>query len=99
LPGVELVICESFILPVGKVKEKWNDFHHEISGRQNVTKRLAEEFNTIYVPLQDSFNKAAEKYPPGSYWLWDGIHPMPNGHELIALEWIKQVGKKIKFIG
>jgi lysophospholipase L1-like esterase len=98
LPGIELVICEPFILPVGKVKERWDDFQREITQRQEITKKLAAEFGAIYVPLQESFNKAAEQYPPAGYWLWDGIHPMPNGHELFAREWIKQVSKKIKFI-
>jgi len=99
LPEAELVICEPFILPVGKIGDKWSDFRREISGRQNAARNLSEEFGAIYIPLQDSFNEAAEKYPPGEYWMWDGIHPMPNGHELIAREWIKQVSKKIKFIG
>jgi lysophospholipase L1-like esterase len=98
MPAIQLVICEPFILPVGKVKDRWTDFYKEISGRQEVAKRLAAEFNAIYVPLQDSFNKAAEKNPPAEYWLWDGIHPMPNGHELFAREWIKHVSKKLKFI-
>jgi lysophospholipase L1-like esterase len=98
LPNIELVICEPFILPVGKVKDKWEDCKHEITARQEVTKRLADEFSCIYVPLQDKFNKAMEKYPPAEYWLWDGVHPMPNGHELFTREWIKQVSKKLKFI-
>jgi lysophospholipase L1-like esterase len=98
LPGVELVICEPFILPVGRVKENWEAFQHEMSGRQEAAKNLAKEFNTIWVPLQDRFNEVAKKYPPDDYWLWDGVHPMPNGHELIAREWIKEVGKKLKFI-
>jgi len=98
LPQTQLVILEPFILPVGKVKEKWDDYQREISGRQAVAKKLADEFGAIFLPLQDSFNKAAAKYPPDVYWLWDGVHPMPNGHELIAREWIKQVGKKLKFI-
>ena len=98
LPTVELVICEPFVLPVGQVKEKWNDYQREIAGRQEAAKKLSVEFNAIYIPLQESFNKAFEKYAPAEYWLWDGIHPMPNGHELIAREWISQVGKKEKFI-
>ncbi len=48
--------------------------------------------------LQRRGNEAAEKYPPFSYWLWDGVHPMPNGHEMIALDWRLEVGKKLKFI-
>ena len=98
LPAIQLVICEPFILPVGKVKDRWNDFQREISVRQAIAKQLAGEFNAIYIPLQESFNKAAEKNPPAEYWMWDGIHPMPNGHELFAREWIKHVSKKLKFI-
>ncbi|HEY4327376.1 MAG TPA: SGNH/GDSL hydrolase family protein [Mucilaginibacter sp.] len=98
LPGVELVICEPFILPVGKVKDKWDDYQLEIAGRQEIARKLTAEFNAIYLPLQESFNKAADKYPPAEYWMWDGVHPMPNGHELFAREWIKQVGKKLRFI-
>ena len=98
LPEVELVICEPFILPVGRVKDQWDDYQREISMRQEVARKIAGEFQAIYVPLQNLFVQAAEKYPPDSYWLWDGIHPMPNGHELMAREWIKQVGKKIQFI-
>jgi lysophospholipase L1-like esterase len=98
LPDVELVICEPFILPVGRVKERWDDYLREMTPRQETAKKLAGEFNAIYIPLQDSFNKAAEDYPPAEYWLWDGVHPMPNGHELFAREWIKHVGKKLKSI-
>ncbi len=98
LPGVDLVICEPFILPVGRVKDRWEEFQPEISGRQQAAKKIAEEFNAIYIPLQDAFTSAAKKYPPDEYWLWDGVHPMPNGHELITREWIKQVSKKNAFI-
>jgi lysophospholipase L1-like esterase len=97
LPGAELVICEPFILPVGKVKDNWDSYQGEIAPRQLAAKKIAGEFGAIYVPLQDAFNQALKK-APAEYWIWDGIHPMPGGHELIAREWIKQVGKKLKFI-
>jgi len=97
LPDVELVICEPFILPVGRVKDKWAEFEQETAARQVLAKKLAVEFNAIFVPLQDTFNQALKR-APADYWIWDGIHPMPGGHELIAREWIKQVGKKLKFV-
>ena len=30
------------------------------------------------------------KYPdvPTEYWIWDGIHPTPAGHRLMADVWI-----------
>ncbi|HEX5026293.1 MAG TPA: SGNH/GDSL hydrolase family protein, partial [Agriterribacter sp.] len=97
LPGVQLVICEPFILPVGKVKDNWDVYDSEVKKRQDVTRKLAAEFGAIYIPFQEAFNKTLKK-APADYWIWDGIHPMPAGHELMALEWIKQVSKKLKFI-
>lgn len=97
LPGIEFVICEPIILPVGKVKERWDDYQREIMGRQQAAEKLAGEFNAMYVPLQDTFNKALKR-APADYWIWDGVHPMPGGHELIAREWLKVVGKRLKFV-
>jgi lysophospholipase L1-like esterase len=98
LPSVQLVIMEPFLLQAGRLKDNWSRCQEAISGRQSAAKKLADEFKAVYVPLQDKFTKAAKQYPPDTYWLWDGIHPMPNGHELIALEWIGQVSKKLPFI-
>jgi len=97
LPNVEFVICEPFILAVGRVKDNWDAFQKEIVGRQEVAKLMATEFNAVYLPLQDIFNEVLKR-APADYWIWDGIHPMPGGHEMIAREWTKQVGKKFKFI-
>jgi len=97
LPNTQFVICEPFLLPVGRVKDNWDAFQKEITGRQEVAMLMAAEFNAVYLPLQDIFN-AALKRAPADYWIWDGIHPMPAGHEMIAREWVKQVGKKYRFI-
>lgn len=97
LPSVQFVLCEPFILPVGRVKEKWDEYQADIGKRSEVIQRLAGEFDAVYIGLQNPFNKALSR-APADYWIWDGIHPMPAGHELIAREWISQVGKRLKFI-
>ncbi|MEO6150603.1 MAG: SGNH/GDSL hydrolase family protein [Mucilaginibacter sp.] len=97
LPGVVLVICEPFILPVGRVKADWENWHRETAKRQAIAKALATEFNAVFVGLQDKFNEALEK-ASADYWMWDGIHPMPAGHELIAREWLKAVKKGTKLV-
>jgi lysophospholipase L1-like esterase len=97
LPNVKLVLCEPFILPVGKVKEKWNEYSGELFKRQQAVKRLSEEHDAIFVGFQTAFNKALSK-APAEYWIWDGIHPMPAGHELMAREWLKTVSRKIPHI-
>lgn len=97
LPGVELVICEPFILPVGMVKEKEAEWTSEVQKRQIIVRQLAQKYNAVYVPLQDAFTKALEK-APANHWIWDGIHPMPAGHELIARQWLKAVNKRFRIL-
>ena len=97
LPGCLLVICEPFILPVGRVKDDWGKWENEIKKRQSISANLSKEYNAVFVPLQTIFNKAAARANPG-YWIWDGIHPTVAGHELITREWLKQVGKKLRFL-
>lgn len=98
LPMIQLVLCEPFILNVGRVKDKWKEYSDEIAQRQEIVKRLSAEHNAIFVEFQAAFNKALSR-APAEYWIWDGIHPMPAGHELMAIEWLQQVRKKLKFIG
>lgn len=93
LPNTQIVICEPFILPVGTVKDNWETWSGEMKTRQEIVKRISAETGTTFVGLQDAFNKACEK-APADYWIWDGIHPMPAGHELIARSWIHVVKKR-----
>jgi len=95
LPAVQLVLCEPFILEVGNVKTHWDKYLLEVQQRQLIVRKLATEFNAIHVPFQKAFDEALSK-APADYWIWDGIHPMPAGHELMAREWIRQVKKKVK---
>ena len=93
LPNVKLVICEPFILPVGVVKKDPVPWTTEVQKRQPIVKELAEKYGAVFVPLQDAFNNALKK-APADHWIWDGVHPMPAGHELIAREWLKAVKKQ-----
>jgi lysophospholipase L1-like esterase len=90
LPNVRLVLCEPFILPVGPVKEDWEKYQNEVALRQEIVKRLASEFKAIHVPFQYAFDEALGK-APAEYWIWDGVHPMPAGHELMARLWLEKV--------
>ncbi len=54
------------------------------------TKRLAEEFDCIFVPLYDKIKDSAARSRI-EYFVWDGTHPSIAGHMLIAEEWLKAV--------
>ena len=95
-PDVLLVLCEPFILEVGKVKDNWVTYKPEMKKRQEAVARLALEYDAVFVGFQDIFNKACNR-APAAYWMWDGVHPTVAGHELMAREWLRQVGKRMKF--
>jgi len=95
-PEIVFVLCEPFILPVGRVKENWEAYHSDMVQRQAVVRKLAEQFDAVFVGFQEVFDKATKK-APADYWMWDGVHPTVAGHELMAREWLRQVGKRVKF--
>ena len=95
-PNIVFVLCEPFILQVGKVKENWEAYHTDIIKRQAIVRKLATQYNAVFVGFQKVFDNACEK-APADYWIWDGVHPTVAGHELMAREWLKQVEKRIKF--
>jgi lysophospholipase L1-like esterase len=95
LPETKFVIGEPFLLPVGSVKDKWVQCLEALTSRQNIARQLSQEFNAAFVPYQELFTAAAKKSSADT-WLWDGVHPMPAGHELMADAWIKAINKKFK---
>jgi lysophospholipase L1-like esterase len=88
---------EPFILPVGRVKEKLSVYEKELKMRREAVKRLAGKYKAVFIPFQTAFNNAIKK-APADYWIWDGIHPMPAGHELMAREWLKHVQPGFSFL-
>jgi lysophospholipase L1-like esterase len=85
LPGVNLILCEPFVLPCGHVGTGWRE---EIDQRRRVVKNLAGEFQAAFVPFQETFDGAINSHPP-EYWAEDGVHPTPAGHELMADCWLR----------
>ncbi len=96
LPNAQLVLCEPFILPLGWVSKNTEIWQNEIRKRQDIVKKLALNYNAVFVAFQQPFIDACKK-AEASFWIWDGVHPMPAGHELMARIWIKEVEKKIGF--
>ncbi len=97
LPGVQLVLGQPFILPVGRVKERWEAYDGQVRQRQQIVNKLGARHGAIVVEFGQAFTKALIQ-APADYWIWDGIHPMPAGHELMAREWLAQVRKKLPFL-
>jgi lysophospholipase L1-like esterase len=88
LPNVKLVICEPFyVLNTSAVDGTWEAPMKEY---QAVAKKIANEFNTLWVPFQQVFDEAV-KHAPATYWTGDGVHPGMPGAQLMAEAWLRVV--------
>ena len=89
LPEVQLIIGEPFaVLGCSAVTEKW---YPAFDAYRLSAKKLAVEFNAIFIPFQSVFNEA-QKYSPGKYWTGDGVHPSMAGCSLMAEALLKVLG-------
>ena len=59
-----------------------------LRSEQKIVRRLANEFDAVFVPLQAVFDEAITRREP-KYWIWDGTHPTEAGHALIAREFLR----------
>ncbi|GHV49043.1 lipase [Bacteroidia bacterium] len=92
LPKVQLVICEPFALRGGTAidESQWFPMFDEY---RKSAKKLAGEFNAVFVPYQAGFD-AALKQAPARYWSGDGVHPDLPGRQLMANLWLEATGLK-----
>lgn len=86
-PLCKLILMEPFVLKGTATQENWQMFSAETRLRAEAVKRVAAENGVIFLPLQNVFDEALAK-ADASYWLRDGVHPTPAGHQLIAERWI-----------
>ena len=88
LREVKLVICEPFaVAGTSAVDEAWKE---PVAQYQKAAKKMADEFNAIWVPFQKVFDEAV-KHAPATYWTGDGVHPSMAGAQLMAEAWLKAV--------
>ncbi len=88
LPDVKLVICQPFILTdTAAVDETWLE---PFKPYQEIALKMAGEFDAIWVPFQEAFDRASVIAHP-TYWTHDGVHPSMAGAQLMADTWLKSL--------
>lgn len=92
LENTKLMIIEPFVLQGTATSGKWESFKQGQMEKAEAAKGVAYRNGVPFVPLQEKFN-AVSKLAPDGFWLADGVHPTPAGHELIKREWIKAFKK------
>lgn len=94
-PELRLVLLDPFVLASGRLAnadafKKWRD---QIERLLPIVTTLARDYNAVHIETQQVFDLAAKAVSP-KQWIWDGVHPLPQGHELIARSWIEQVSAR-----
>lgn len=94
-PDLRLILMDPFVLGVDEFDQSRNlaSRRAAVDQYREVVARLASDFSAIHIRTQQLFDEAL-KIAPAAYWLWDGVHPLPQGHELIARAWLEAVGSR-----
>ena len=87
-----VVLLDPFVLRSGRLKNEaaWKKWRGKVDQYCGVIAQLAKDYDTTHVKTQEVFDAAAKAASP-EQWIWDGVHPLPQGHELIARNWLQQV--------
>jgi len=73
-----------------KNEDAWKKWRAKVDKYGAVVAQLAKDYNAIHVKTQQVLDAAAKAVSP-EQWIWDGVHPLPQGHELIARHWLQAV--------
>ena len=100
-PDIQLVLCSPFVAPSGKVG-KAADFslrQETIAQLRGIVERIARDYNASFVDFNALYAQLQQEAPRPDYWVWDGIHPTPAGHQQMADLWMKIMTIHSSFAG
>lgn len=95
-PDLKIVLLNPFILKTASFlnnEPRWNGTRKKTDSLRPLIAQIAKDYDAVHIKTQDIFDAAAAAVSP-AYWLWDGIHPTAQGHELIARHWLKEVSTR-----
>lgn len=97
-PGIRLMLIAPFML-AGKntcdceeYPNRSARFRKDVDEKIEAVRRIASRYDLPCMELQPVFDAACEK-APANYWTADGVHPTPQGHELIKRLWLETFHK------
>lgn len=89
-PELNFVLLDPFVLAAGRLAnpDEFRKWREKIDLLRPAVARMAADFKAAHVKTQEVFDAAAAAVSP-EHWIWDGVHPLPQGHELIARAWLE----------
>ena len=94
-PELKLVLMDPFVLRCGKLAgdAEWTQRRTGTEALCVIVEQIARDYDAVHIKLQDIFDAAAEAVS-AEHWIWDGVHPLPQGQELIARHWLSAVSER-----
>lgn len=80
----KIILMEPFVLPYPDDRKTWRQ---DLDPKIQVVRKLALEFETLFIPLDGTFNQLGLRYGFDKFTL-DGVHPTPAGHQVITEKWL-----------
>ena len=94
-PSIKVVMMSPFVAKGKSVNEElFPRIKKAVDECAMSVEALAKELGAVYIDTNSLFNSITTGNPESERWLWDGIHPTPAGHQLIADRWIECVKKE-----
>ena len=93
LPKIKIILISPFVLEGKQTmnresdEERFSKFRFGTDEKINAVKSIAEKYKLPLIDLQAEFDKRCEIVSPVHFSL-DGVHPTPEGHELIKRVWL-----------
>ena len=88
-PQVEIILGTPFVAKSGRIGAADNYAERKalIAQCADIVRRIAIDYNARLLDYEQMFDSLTQNNP--SYWIWDGIHPTPAGHQRMADLWLK----------
>ena len=93
-PETIFILGTPFTAPTGKVgqAEDYEKRYSLLKHMDEVIEGIAVDYNARLIRFDKLFESLYQKYPEegAAYWIWDGIHPTPAGHQAMADAWLNE---------
>ncbi len=92
---LRIVLLNPFVVRSGRFKNDaaWKSTRAIIDKQCEIVERIAVDYDAVHIKTDQIFDAAARAVSP-EQWIWDGVHPLPQGHELIARNWLQAVSAR-----
>ena len=92
--NARILMIQPFLLET--VDPAKQELCEELARKQQIIRRLAEEYADVYLPLDEVLHTEAEE--ASSYYSADGVHPTPNGACYIGEAYLRAIAPLIELL-